>query len=151
MGLPVPADRTPGVTGLAGMARRASRRTGEPPLPQTQVVPGLNLEGAIPLLVSNQHVALPVRVVDQRRLHPVCCPVTGNMPFDRHLVVSHVVVVVTAIMLSALCDSLQHHAGGCSQSTPLQRAVSRPAAAAASAAPSRDTYAFVRGNVRSDV
>jgi hypothetical protein len=76
-------------------------------------------------------------------------PVTGNMWFDRHLVVSH--VVVTAIMLSALCGSLQHHAGGRSQSTPPQRAVSRPAAAAASAAPSRDTNAFVRGNVRSDV
>jgi len=58
---PVPADRTLGVTGLAGMARRASRRAGEPPLPQTQVVPGLNLEGAIPQLVSNQLVALPVR------------------------------------------------------------------------------------------
>ena len=68
---------------------------------------------------------------------------------DTHLVVSH--VVVTAIMLSALCDSLQLHAGGRSQSTPPQRALSRSAAAATSAAPSRDTYAFVRGNVRSDV
>jgi hypothetical protein len=77
------------------------------------------------------------------------CPVTGNMSFDSHLVVSH--VVVTAIILSALCDSLRHHAGGRSQSTPPQRAVSRSAAAAASAAPSRDTYAFVRGNVRSDM
>jgi hypothetical protein len=79
----------------------------------------------------------------------------GRVRDGLHLLVSnqHVgrCVVVTAIMLSALCDSLRHHAGGRSQSTPPQRAVSRPAAAAASAAPSRDTYAFVRGNVRSDL
>jgi DNA invertase Pin-like site-specific DNA recombinase len=83
---------------------------------------------------------------------PAACPVClvrGNTSFDSHLVVSQ--VVVTAINLSALCDSLRHHAGGRSQSTPPQPAASRSAAAAASAAPSRDTYAFVRGNVRSDV
>ena len=48
-------------------------------------------------------------------------------------------------------DCVRRHAGGRSQSTPPQRAVSRPTAAAVSAAASRDTYAFVRGNVRSDV
>ena len=42
-------------------------------------------------------------------------------------------------------------AGGRSQSAPPRRAASRPAAASARAAASRDMYAFVRGNVRSDV
>ena len=77
------------------------------------------------------------------------CPVSRNMSNLSHHVGRR--VVVTAIMLSALCDSLRNHAGGRSQSTLPRRAVSRSAAAAASAAPSRDTYAFVRGNVRSDV
>jgi len=44
-----------------------------------------------------------------------------------------------------------NHAGGRSQSTPPRRAVSRPVAASARAAASRDMYAFVRGNARSDV
>jgi serine-type D-Ala-D-Ala carboxypeptidase (penicillin-binding protein 5/6) len=44
-----------------------------------------------------------------------------------------------------------HHVGKRSQNTPPRRATSCPAAAAASAAASRDTYAFVRGNVRSEV
>lgn len=41
--------------------------------------------------------------------------------------------------------------GGRSQSTPPRRAASFPAAAAASDAPIRDAYAFVRGNVMSEV
>ena len=43
-----------------------------------------------------------------------------------------------------------NHAGGRSQSTPPRR-VSCPVAASASAAASLEMYAFVRGNVRSDV
>ena len=111
---------------------------GGPPAP-TSAAPGLPRSRGERCLYSSQlDMSRSQFWFEHGRLPSVpFCPVTGNIWFN-------------GLMLSALCDSLRHHAGGRSRSAPPQRAVSR-SAAAASAASSRDTYAFVRGNVRSEV
>jgi hypothetical protein len=106
-------------------------------------------------LIDYLHVVVvPIVLERGERLWDGLEALEGNFQIETVTSPSGVTHVTFSRRLRTAAGHLLDHgryASGRSHSTPPRRAVSCPAAAAASAAPSRDTYAFVRGKLRSEV